>query len=150
MPISTRSGEPARSIPILPIAAALLLAGWPMSATGQEALLPPAARAGTGEPRGGEPAVVTSTPMPAPRPEPTSVPTPAPAPVLRADAGDDQIGLVGRQITLNGGRSGPRGAIGYRWIQLSGPEPTARGQDGYIFTFTPRAAGIYRFALLVA
>ena len=69
---------------------------------------------------------------------------------LRADAGDDQIALVGRQVTLNGVRSEPRGQIGYRWVQTGGPVVRFKIEDGYIFSFVPTVPGIYRFALLVA
>jgi hypothetical protein len=68
----------------------------------------------------------------------------------RAAAGDDQIGLVGRQVTLNGVRSEPRGQIGYRWLQVGGPPVRLKLQDGYIFTFVPPAPGVYKFALVVA
>jgi hypothetical protein len=68
----------------------------------------------------------------------------------RADAGDDQIGLVDRQITLNGSKSRPEGGLGFRWIQVSGPQAVAMAQDGPFLTFTTRQAGVYRFALVVA
>ncbi len=66
-----------------------------------------------------------------------------------ADAGDDQIGLVGRQITLNGARSRPEGRVGFRWVPLSGPGITEANQDGPCFSFVPTAPGLYRFALVV-
>src|SRR4051812_27750205 len=66
---------------------------------------------------------------------------------LRADAGDDQIGLVGRQITLNASRSEPRGEVGFRWVQVGGPTVPTPTEDGYILAFTPRVAGVYRFAV---
>jgi hypothetical protein len=69
---------------------------------------------------------------------------------LRADAGDDQIGQVGRQITLNGLRSIPRGRLGYRWIQMSGPTVSLKIEDGHVFTFVPPANGLYQFGLVVA
>ncbi|MEO6807585.1 MAG: hypothetical protein ABI353_00535 [Isosphaeraceae bacterium] len=68
----------------------------------------------------------------------------------KADAGDDQIGLVGRRITLNGSLSEPSGQLGYRWIQLGGPQAVSMVQDQYILSFTPQVPGVYRFALLVA
>jgi hypothetical protein len=71
-------------------------------------------------------------------------------PSLRADAGDDQLGLVGRQITLNGIRSEPRGRIGYRWIQVAGPAVAIKIVEGHTYTFVPQVQGIYRFALVVA
>jgi hypothetical protein len=69
---------------------------------------------------------------------------------LRADAGDDQIAVVGRQITLNGSRSEPRGKIGYRWIQTAGPQVRLKIEEGHIFSFVPAEPGTYRFALVVA
>jgi hypothetical protein len=69
---------------------------------------------------------------------------------LRADAGDDQIGQVGRQVTLNGVRSTPRGNLGYRWVQTTGPKVALKIEDGYVFTFVPPADGLYQFALVVA
>lgn len=71
-------------------------------------------------------------------------------PTLRADAGDDQIGLVGRMVTLNAIRSEPRGRIGYRWIQVGGPTIKLKIEDGYTYSFIPPAPGIFRFALVVA
>ena len=70
--------------------------------------------------------------------------------LLRADAGDDQIGQVGRQVTLNGLRSAPRGRLGYRWIQTAGPKVSLKIEDGHVFTFVPPASGLYQFALVVA
>jgi hypothetical protein len=69
---------------------------------------------------------------------------------LRADAGDDQIGQVGRQVTLTGIRSLPRGRLGYRWVQIGGPKVSLKIEDGHIFTFVPPAVGLYQFALVVA
>lgn len=83
-------------------------------------------------------------------------PTRSPAPATSseslpiADAGDDQVGLIGHRITLNGAQSQPRDGVGYRWIQTQGPAISSSNQDGYIFSFTPDAAGLYRFALVVA
>ncbi len=70
--------------------------------------------------------------------------------LLQADAGDDQLGLVGRQVTLNGVRSQPKGNIGYRWLQVGGPPVRMKLEDGYIYSFLPTSAGVYRFALVVA
>lgn len=70
---------------------------------------------------------------------------------LRADAGDDQIGLVGRQITLSAVRSTPAGRIGhYRWIQTGGPKIKSPIQQGSYYNFTPTQPGIYQFVLVVA
>ena len=66
-----------------------------------------------------------------------------------ADAGDDQIGLVGRRITLNGSRSRPHDRVGFRWMHLSGPAIAEARQEGPYFTFVPTTPGVYRFALLV-
>lgn len=74
----------------------------------------------------------------------------ADAAALRADAGDDQVVAPGRQVTLNGVRSEPRGSIGYRWIQVGGPAIGPKIEDGYILTFAPTQPGLYRFALVVA
>ncbi|WP_422924542.1 PKD domain-containing protein [Singulisphaera sp. PoT] len=69
---------------------------------------------------------------------------------LHADAGDDQLALVGRQVTLNGSRSESDGQIGYRWIQTGGPTVRFKLEEQSIFAFTPTVPGIYRFALVVA
>jgi hypothetical protein len=53
-------------------------------------------------------------------------------------------------MTLNGSRSEPKGRVGYRWFQLTGPQAVCLSQDRYIATFTPPAAGAYRFGLVVA
>jgi len=67
-----------------------------------------------------------------------------------ADAGDDQFAVVGRQLTLTGVRSQPRGGIGYRWVQVAGPKVRLKFEDGPFFSFVPMTPGVYRFALLVA
>jgi hypothetical protein len=67
-----------------------------------------------------------------------------------ADAGDDQVAVVGRQITLNGMRSHPKGLIGYRWVQVGGPKIRFQLEEGPIFSFVPVTPGVYRFALIVA
>lgn len=72
-----------------------------------------------------------------------------PAPGPQADAGDDQIGLVDRRITLNGGRSRPEGQLGYRWIKLAGPAIEDPRQEGSYYSFVPTAPGLYKFALVV-
>jgi hypothetical protein len=69
---------------------------------------------------------------------------------VRADAGDDAVGQVGKQVTLNGMRSEPRGKIGYRWLQMAGPPVSLKIEDGYVFSFVPSTTGIYQFALVVA
>ena len=69
---------------------------------------------------------------------------------LTADAGDDLIGMVGQQVTLNGGRSEPRGRVGFRWIQTGGPAVRFKLEEGYIHSFVPPVPGVYRFSLVVA
>ena len=71
-------------------------------------------------------------------------------PALKADAGDDLVGFVGRQVTLNGIRSEPRGRIGHRWVQAGGPQVALKLESGCYYTFVPPAAGAYQFALVVA
>ncbi len=68
---------------------------------------------------------------------------------LVADAGDDQVVAPGRQVTLNAIRSMPRGALGYRWIQVAGPSIGPKVEEGYVLTFAPAQPGLYRFALVV-
>jgi hypothetical protein len=75
---------------------------------------------------------------------------PAAGASLHADAGDDQVAVVGRQVTLNGVRSEPRDRIGFRWIQIAGPRVELKLEQGTILTFVPPAPGAYRFALVVA
>ncbi len=67
-----------------------------------------------------------------------------------ADAGDDQVAVVGRQVTLNGMRSHPKGQVGYRWVQVGGPKTRFQLEEGPYFSFVPVAPGVYRFALIVA
>ena len=69
---------------------------------------------------------------------------------VHADAGDDQLGLVGRQVNLSGYKSEPRGQIGYRWVQTGGPTVRLKIEDGYFYSFVPTVPGLYRFALVVA
>jgi hypothetical protein len=69
----------------------------------------------------------------------------------RSDAGDDQVGLVGRRITLNGSGSGtPRQGASCRWFQLAGPKVEKAAQEGYYYSFVPMTPGVYRFGLVVA
>jgi hypothetical protein len=70
---------------------------------------------------------------------------------IRADAGDDQIGLVGRRITLNGsGSVTARERSASRWFQLGGPKVEQAVQENHFYTFTPTSPGVYRFGLVVA
>jgi hypothetical protein len=73
-----------------------------------------------------------------------------PATLPQADAGDDQVGLVGRRVTLNGRRSMPAGRLGFRWIQVEGPPVRTRIEESDLLTFLPEAPGVYRFGLVVA
>ena len=93
--------------------------------------------------RGGErkARVVIPVQLPAPRPERDEP---------NADAGDDQVGLVGHRITLNGSRSSPRDGVGYRWFQVAGPRVEQAAQEGCFYSFVPTAPGRYRFGLVVA
>jgi hypothetical protein len=79
-----------------------------------------------------------------------SAENPASPSVLRADAGDDQIGLVGRRITLNGSGGSSVAGIAYRWFQMAGPRVDHGLQEASYYSFTPTAPGIYRFGLVVA
>jgi hypothetical protein len=72
-------------------------------------------------------------------------------PVSRADAGDDQVGLVGHRITLSGaGATAPREGITYRWFQLAGPKVEKGTQERNFYTFVPQEPGLYRFGLVTA
>ncbi len=86
---------------------------------------------------------------PTPRTRPAASPARREAAAPRADAGDDQIGLVGRRITLNAGSSTPRDAT-FKWFLLSGPKVDQSTQDGCYYSFTPTTVGTYRFGLVVA
>lgn len=81
---------------------------------------------------------------------PVQGPTTSAGAGLRADAGDDQLGVVGRQVTLNGIRSEPQGALAFRWVQVAGPTIRFKIEDRYVYTFVPGEPGLYRFALVVA
>lgn len=68
----------------------------------------------------------------------------------RADAGDDQIGLVGYRVTLNGAKSRPADGRGARWIQVAGPPVVGAESRGGFHSFIPPSTGVYRFLLVVA
>ncbi len=72
------------------------------------------------------------------------------AKTVKADAGDDQVGLVGHRVTLNGARSVPADGETARWMQVSGPGVIAPRQQGVYFSFIPSGSGVYRFALVVS
>jgi hypothetical protein len=69
---------------------------------------------------------------------------------IRADAGDDQVGLVGHRVTLNGSRSLPGDGSTARWLKISGPSILEPQAQGPFFSFIPSESGTYRFVLLVA
>jgi hypothetical protein len=71
-------------------------------------------------------------------------------PLVVADAGDDQTGVVGHRITLNGIRSRPRERAAYRWIQVAGPAVSEPVEEAWIYSFVPTEPGLYRFVLVVA
>jgi hypothetical protein len=75
---------------------------------------------------------------------------PKPAGKVTADAGDDQVGLVGYRVTLNGSRSNPADGRGARWIQVAGPAITKAEQKGAFYSFIPTAPGLLKFILVVA
>ena len=73
------------------------------------------------------------------------------SPKNRADAGNEQIGLVGRQITLRAvGTATRREAIAYRWFQLAGPKIENAVEERDYYTFVPKTSGVYRFGLIFA
>jgi hypothetical protein len=69
---------------------------------------------------------------------------------FKADAGDDQVGLVGHRVTLNGSRSRPGDGKTARWLQAAGPPILAPEHQGLFFSFIPTSPGLYRFLLIVA
>jgi hypothetical protein len=69
---------------------------------------------------------------------------------VKADAGDDQVGLVGHRVTLNGSRSRPGDGKNARWLQIAGPRILAPQQEGPFFSFVPTSTGLHRFFLIVA
>ncbi|WP_165246728.1 hypothetical protein [Paludisphaera soli] len=157
-----RGRSPGRSAPGLSLTLAAWLLGAAASGRAQDAAPSPPAFAPAVRPSPGD----LSAPAPArlavaPEVSTPTIPRPrrvaeapvaatAPAGAFRADAGDDQIGLVGRRITLNGGRSAPRDELAYRWIPLGGPKMEEPAQEEHYYSFVPTAAGTYRFGLVVA
>jgi hypothetical protein len=69
---------------------------------------------------------------------------------IKADAGDDQVGLIGRRVTLNGSGSVPAEGKNLRWLQVEGPPVGAPRQQESFFSFVPQSPGLYRFLLIVA
>jgi hypothetical protein len=80
----------------------------------------------------------------------TGATRPQPAGKVRADAGDDQVGLVGYRVTLNGSRSTPGDGRGARWIQVAGPALSGPEQKGAFYSFIPTGPGLHRFILVIA
>jgi hypothetical protein len=70
--------------------------------------------------------------------------------VVSADAGDDQMAIVGHRVTLNGVRCRPRDQLAYRWIYVSGPPIRDRAEEAWLCSFVPTAPGLHRFLLVVA
>ncbi len=70
--------------------------------------------------------------------------------VVVADAGDDQMAIVGHRVTLNGVRCRPREQLAYRWIYVSGPPIRDRSEEAWLCSFVPTAPGLHRFLLVVA
>jgi hypothetical protein len=60
------------------------------------------------------------------------------------------MGIVGRRVSLNGRSSTPSGRVAFRWIQVDGPPIRTLVSGDDILMFLPEAAGVYRFALVVA
>ncbi len=69
---------------------------------------------------------------------------------VKADAGDDQVGLVGHRVTLNGSRSLPGDGKSARWLQVAGPAIASPEYQGAFFSFVPSNPGTYKFILVVA
>lgn len=91
-----------------------------------------------------------NVPVQAPDAAATGAAPPAPPTSCLAKGGDDQIGLVGRRLTLDGSQSTPRRGLAIRWLQVSGPAAGSPRQDGPYYSFLPASPGVYRFALVVA
>ncbi|WP_165231212.1 hypothetical protein [Aquisphaera insulae] len=73
-----------------------------------------------------------------------------PSAAVKADAGDDQIGLVGHRVTLNGSRSTPSRGRAVRWLQVAGPPVVSPQADGDFFSFVATTPDVYKFLLIVA
>jgi hypothetical protein len=73
-----------------------------------------------------------------------------PSDKVKADAGDDQIGLVGHRVTLNGSRSRPGDGKNARWLQVGGPAVLSPQQQGLFFSFVPSSPALYKFLLMIA
>jgi hypothetical protein len=69
---------------------------------------------------------------------------------IKADAGHDQVGLVGHRVTLNGSRSVPGDGSTARWLKVGGPPILEPQVQGPFFSFIPSGQGTYRFVLVVS
>ena len=69
---------------------------------------------------------------------------------VKADAGDDQVGLIGHRVTLNGSRSKSGDGKNVRWLQVGGPAVLSPQQQGLFFSFVPTSPALYKFLLMVA
>ncbi len=69
-----------------------------------------------------------------------------------ADAGPDQIVMMGETVTLGGGRStDPDGdPLSYKWTQTGGPVVTLSDANSMIAAFVPADAGVLTFELVVS
>ncbi len=69
-----------------------------------------------------------------------------------ANAGTDLIGNVGTPVNLNGSASfdADGAPLLYGWAQTGGPNVTLGNQTGPTPVFTPNAAGLYQFSLVVS
>lgn len=70
--------------------------------------------------------------------------------VVQADAGDDQVAVVGRRVTLNAVRSQPRDRVAFRWIQAEGSAVKDQSEESWICSFVPTGTGLHRFMLVVS
>jgi hypothetical protein len=70
--------------------------------------------------------------------------------VVTANAGDDQVAVVGHRVALDGRGSRPRDRGCYRWVQLDGPPVRERVDEAWVCSFVPDAPGLHRFQLIVA
>jgi hypothetical protein len=71
-----------------------------------------------------------------------------------AEAGPDQMSLIGLIVELNGGSSNDPddlpSPLSFAWTQIAGPEVTLTGADSVQASFTAAALGTYTFRLVVS